>query len=513
MKGHLHTAETMSGHTTLKADVCIIGSGAGGSVLAARLTEAGLRVVLLEEGGYYTRNEFSLHEGIAFPMLYQEQGARATEDLAITILQGRNVGGGTTVNWTTCFRAPKHILEHWNTHHGVEGLDSDTLAPHFAQIEERLNIHQWPKELVNANNDTLRRGCEALDWEYEVLHRNVKGCANSGYCGFGCPVDAKQAMHLTFIPDALNAGLRLCANTRATHFEVVGDRIVAAHAQVLHPDRDARAGATLKVTANVFVSSAGAINGPALLLRSGLNHNGRVGARTLLHPVCSVGGIYPEPIRAWSGAPQSVASHQFVDRGSDKVGFFLEVPPFHPMIAATAGRGFGQFHSTLMRELEHVSPIIAICVDGLGPHAPGGQVTVKADGRPNLNYTIGPALQEAFKAAHHAITELHFAAGCKEAYTLHEETINLRTKADRTRLDSASYGNLDLAVFSAHQMGGCAMGSDPETSVVDSTLRHHQIPNLFVVDGSVFPTALGVNPSLSIYGLASWASEHVANAV
>jgi choline dehydrogenase-like flavoprotein len=481
--------------------------------LAARLTAAGLRVVMLEEGGYYTRNEFSLNEGVAFPMLYQEQGARATDDLAIVILQGRNVGGGTTVNWTTCFRTPEHILEHWRVQYGVEGIDKQTLAPHFEKIEARLNIHEWPKELVNANNDTLRRGCEALGWQVELLRRNVKGCADSGYCGFGCPVDAKQAMHLTFIPDALAAGLTLCANTHATHFELDGQRIVAVHANVLHPDREVQTGATLRVKAKVFVSSAGAINGPALLLRSGLNHNGRVGSRTLLHPVCSVSGVYPHPIRAWYGAPQSVASHQFVDRGEDKVGFFMEVPPFHPMLAATAGRGFGHLHATIMRKLEHVSPVIAICVDGLGPHAPGGQVSLRPDGRPKISYTIGPAMQEAFRAAHHAITELHFAAGCTEVYSLHEETITLRSLADRPLLDKAPYGNLDLAVFSAHQMGGCAMGTDPEQSVVDSTLRHHHVPNLFIVDGSVFPTALGVNPSLSIYGLASLASENVGNAV
>ena len=282
---------------------------------------------------------------------------------------------------------------------------------------------------------------------------------------------------------------------------------------MLHPDRNLPNGAKVTVRAKVFVSSAGAINSPALLLRSGINDNGQVGKRTLLHPVCSIPGKYPEPIDPWYGAPQTVASHQFVDRGPDKVGFFLEVPPSHPMLAATAARGFGQDHFEQMKLSRYVSPIIAICVDGLTPDSPGGEVSIYPDGRPRLNYTITPAMQEGFLAAHHAMAKIHFAAGCEMAYTFHEEPLRLMSLADTAGLDALPYGNLDLSVFSAHQMGGCSLGSDPATATVNSKLQHHRIPNLFVVDGSVFPTALGVNPSLTIYGLASLASEHVGAAV
>ena len=221
MKGRITQGPDITADVAEACDVCIIGSGAGGGILAAGLMERSLDVVMLEAGGYHTRRDFDLHEQTAFPMLYQGRGGRSTVDLAISILQGRSVGGGTTINWTTCFRTPERILAHWQAHHGIEGLDAASLAPHFEAVEARLNIHTWPEAAANANNRKLLDGCRKLGWEASPLRRNVKGCANSGFCGMGCPVDGKQSQHVTSIPDAVAALTALgeaAANPNARHY-------------------------------------------------------------------------------------------------------------------------------------------------------------------------------------------------------------------------------------------------------------------------------------------------------
>ncbi|AKU93259.1 GMC family oxidoreductase [Vulgatibacter incomptus] len=510
MKGEIVHAGELRKDADVSCDVCIVGSGAGGATLAAGLVERGMRVVMLEEGGHHTKSEFDLQEGTAYPMLYQERGMRATADLAITILQGRAVGGSTTINWTTCFRTPDSILDHWREHHGVDGID---LGPHFDAVEERLSIHEWPIERANANNRVLWDGCRKLGWEARPLRRNVRGCASTGFCGMGCPLDAKQSMLVTYVPDALERGLSLYVNTRAERLEVEKGQVTAIHCVALDPGTDQPTGRRIVIRPKVAVSSGGAINGPALLLRSGLNRNGRVGKRTFLHPVVAMAAFFDEKVNAFYGAPQSVGSHHFADRGPGKIGFFLETPPVHPMLAATAFCGFGSEHRDFLSRLAHVGVLIALSVDGILPGDEGGTVSLRRDGRVRVDYPVGERLEESFRASCLAMARIQLAAGAREVRSLHLEPVTLRSEADLPLLERAPWGALRHSIFTAHQMGGCAMGADPATSVVDSTLRHHEIHNLFVVDGSVFPTSLGVNPSETIYALAHWALDRVASAV
>jgi choline dehydrogenase-like flavoprotein len=513
VSGFIRGADALTSAVDEVCDVCIIGSGAGGATLAAGLCEAGLSVVLLEAGGHFTRQTFSPHEGEAYPALYQDRGTRATADLAITILQGRAVGGSTTVNWTTCYRTPSRILAHWAAHHAVEGLTDDALRPHFEAVEARLSIAPWPVERANANNRALLNGAAALGWPAAPTSRNVKGCANSGLCGLGCPVDGKQSMLVTSIPDAVSAGLRLYADVEARRVVVEGGRVVRVEAEVVRRADSAPTGVAVTVRPKVLVLSGGAINTPALLLRSGINTNGRVGLRTFLHPVIAVAGRYPERIDGFYGAPQSVASHHLIDRGPERVGLFFEAGPVQPMLIATATPLFGEEMAAFMAELAHVSGLISLAVDGLLPGDDGGTVRVDAAGRPRVDYPIRPALAEAFRAGHEALAQVHLAAGATEVYTLHRQPRRLRSTADIAQLAGAPYGAHEHAIFTAHQMGGCAMGEDPSRAVVRSDLRHHSLPNLFVVDGSVLPTSLGVNPSQTIYALAHRARAVVAAAV
>jgi choline dehydrogenase-like flavoprotein len=499
--------------TTLatECDYCVVGSGAGGSMAAAVLAASGARVIMVEEGAHYTRADFNMQESWAYPALYQEQGNRATDDLSIMILQGRAVGGGTTVNWTSSFRTPERTLALWAARHAVAGVDVATMAPHFAAVEERLSIREGDPDDVNANNRKLLEGARKLGWRPELIRRSVKGCARLGYCGMGCPIDAKQSAAITYVPDALAAGANLYANARAKLIETDRRRASAVVCEALDPGPERRRGNRFVVhVRRGIVLAGGAINTPALLLRSKIgNGNGQVGRRTFLHPTVPILAYYDEPIEAFYGAPQSVACHHFADR-ADRVGYFLETPPVHPMLSAVAFPGFGAGHRARLERLAYAQSTIALLIDGHHDDQ-GGRVTADVDGRIRLSYPLAPALREAAVDAVKNMARLQLAAGAREVVTLHEDPVTIRSEADLRRVDAIPFGPNLHALFSAHQMGGCAMGEDPARAVVNSRGRHHDVENLWIVDGSVFPSGLGVNPQLSIYALARLFATAIVN--
>ena len=513
--GRIITGDEVSADVAIDCDVCVVGSGPGGSWLAHELVAQGKSVVMLEEGGYHTRREFDLTEGTAFGNLYQDLGNRTTDDQSISLLQGRSVGGGTTINWCSSFRTPERILKTWAEVHGVTGITTEALTPHWDHIERRLHIAEWPQAQMNKNNKVLWEGLGKLNYERGLIKRNVHGCANLGYCGMGCPIDAKQSMLVTVIPDAVEKGLTLYANASVRKLETSGRKITAVHAEILDPGTQRPTGKKVKITAKVTAVCGGALNSPALLLRSGLDAGGRVGKRTWLHPVVLMLALFEERIDAFSGAPQSVYSHHFIDRGPGKIGFFLEVPPVHPMLGATVNTYVGAPLLELLKQLPYLQACLAITVDGLLPEEQGGTVRLKdgAYSRLSFNYELGPANWEAFREACKEMARVQFAAGAKKVLSLHYDPVVLESPDDLDRLDRASWEKLKVRVTTAHQMGGCPMGKDPNTSVVDSTLKFHGMDNLFVVDGSVFPTSLGVNPQESIMGISRLAAQFVAAAV
>lgn len=513
-QGRIYTGDELTQDVEVRCDVCVVGSGAGGAVLAHALVERGLHVVLLEEGGYHTRREFDMREDSAYPRLYQELGNRTTDDLSISIMQGRSVGGGTTVNWCVSYRTPRRILEHWAAVHGVSGLSEEALDPHWDWLEQKLHIAEWPLEAINRNNRILWDGLGALGYERHSLKRNVHRCMNTGYCGMGCPVDAKQSMLVSLLPEAVEQGLTVYANARALELETEGRRVSAVHAEVLDPKSEQPTGRRLTVRAKVTAVSCGAINSPALLLRSGLTGRGRVGKRTFLHPVVLSAGVFDEPVNGWYGAPLSVGSRHFIERGTDKVGFLLETAPIHPMLSAIAFAGFGGPHQDALAQLAHVQSVIAITRDGVVEGDEGGTVSLREGGkRLSIQYPLQARNWEAFRTAQAEMARIQLAAGAREVRTMHAEPVVLRSVKDLHLLERAPWEPLRVKVFTAHQMGGCCMGKDPDRSVVDSTLRYHDLDNLFVADGSALPTSLGVNPQETIFGLARWGSQHVAAAV
>jgi choline dehydrogenase-like flavoprotein len=491
----------------LACDVAIVGSGAGAGITAEVLTRAGLQVVLVEEGPLRSSADFHQRESEAYPSLYQESAARKTRDQAITILQGRCVGGSTTVNWTSSFRTPPATLAYWRSHFALDGFGSDELAPYFQQAERRLSIGPW-LTAPNENNDLLRRGAARLGIAAASIARNVKGCWNLGSCGLGCPTNAKQSMLVTTIPWALDHGATLLVETRAERFALANGKVTALHCVGTGTGRPTR------ITARHYVLAGGAINSPALLLRSQApDPHGRLGRRTFLHPVVLSAGLMDQTVAGWDGAPQTIYTDHFLETQpvDGPMGFKLEAPPLHPVIFASTVTGHGPAQAALLRQFPHTHVLLALLRDGFHPESPGGTVHLRGDGSPELDYPLTPFVLEGCRRALLAMMEIQFAAGARQVLPLHELAQPYDSWAQaREAARALPMKPLLTKVVSAHVMGGCGLAGREALGVTRPDGVHWQVENLSVHDGSLFPTSIGANPQLSIYGIANRLAQALA---
>ena len=490
----------------LVCDVAIVGSGAGAGITAELLAKAGLDVVLVEEGPLKSSTDFNQRESEAYPSLYQESAARKSEDKAINILQGRCVGGSTTVNWTSSFRTPDETLHYWQTHFGLAELTPDAMSPWFAQAERRLKIGPW---LVppNENNDLLRRGAMKLGIAAPAILRNVEGCWNLGSCGMGCPTNAKQSMLVTTIPAALDRGAKLLVETRAQTFEHAGGRIGALVCVPVHPNGEAASTRTVRIVAKHYVVAGGAINSPALLMRSSLpDPHGRLGMRTFLHPVVISAATFDQKVEGWQGAPQTVYTDHFlgVHPIDGPIGYKLEAPPMHPVIFASTLAGYGRAQAEMLAGFPNTHSLLALLRDGFHEESPGGRVKLLGDGSPVLDYRLTPFVMDGARRALLSMAEIQFAAGATTVLPVHEQARAYASWPEaRQAIGALAMEPLRTRVVSAHVMGGCGMAGNERLGVVRPDGRHWQIGNLSVHDGSLFPTSIGANPQLSIYGLVN----------
>lgn len=498
-----------AGHRPLprshRCDVVIVGSGAGAGITAELLTAAGLEVLLIEEGPLRSSRDFHQREGEAYPALYQESAGRKTADKAINILQGRCVGGSTTVNWTSSFRTPSDTLQHWVRHFALEDLSPDSMAPWFEQAERRLHVQRW-QAAPNRNNELLRTGAGRLGIPVEAIPRNVKGCWNLGSCGMGCPTNAKQSMLLTTIPLALERGASLWVQVRAERLVLSNGRAEAVQCVPVALNGDV-AGEPIEVRARHVVIAGGAINSPGLLLRSGApDPHQRLGWRTFLHPVVMSAALYDQPVEGWAGAPQSLYSDHFLHEHpiDGPLGYKIEAPPLHPVLFASTLTGFGAEQAELLRQFPNTHVLLALLRDGFHPDSQGGRVGLRGDGSPELDYPLTDVVTEAARRALTRMAEIQFASGAREVMPVHERGRRHRHWADaRDSIARLSMTAHQLKVVSAHVMGGCGMSGRERLGVVRPDGRHWQLKNVSVHDGSLFPTSIGANPQLSIYGLVA----------
>jgi choline dehydrogenase-like flavoprotein len=492
----------VNGETTeLDADVCVVGSGAGGGVIAAELARAGRTVVVLEMGGYRNESDFHQLELPGMFELYLGGGLAASEGGEIAVLAGSTLGGGTVVNYMNCIRTPQAIRDEWAAH-GIAGIDEPSYEQHIDAVWKRLGVNDTATS-QNRTHKRLIAACDELGYPHRPLTRNADtSCedpSTCGYCYAGCQTGCKQSTMKTYLQDAADAGAYFVVGARAERILTHHDRARGVVATVTRED-----GSTgeLTVNASTVVVAAGAIESPALLLRSGIG-GPAVGRHLRLHPAALVGGVYETPIEGWVGQIQSALSDQFKDLEGDW-GFLVEATTVAPAIVAMSlPFEDGAAHKRTMSKLANIAPFISVARD----HGEG-QVAIDDHGRAVTRWSFDDDVDaRMFRRAIVELARLQRAAGATEIITFFQRpAIGWREGEDfdafLAQIDDASMAPNDVAAFTAHQMGSCRMGSDPAESVADGRGQLHVTPGVWIGDASAFPTAPGVNPMISIMSLA-----------
>lgn len=500
------TPLTISAPTHLYTDVLVIGSGAGGGVVAAELSAAGQDVIVVEKGPYYAEADFHGREQASSQALFERQGALTTADLGMIVLAGSALGGGTTINWAASLRTPTHVLEEWERDYGFSGATSPEFQHSLDAVLKRINANTNESQM-NGTNAALARGCEVLGYDVSTIPRNVKGCEECGFCNFGCSFGAKQGTLKTYLQDAHDRGTRILVKAYVKRILHQRGVVTGAELQV-----EAEDGAVYPVTvqAKRVVVAAGSLHTPALLLRSGLG-NTNIGANLHMHPVTVTYGLFDEPIIPWHGPPMSRLSSQFANMDERGYGVRLETAPVHPGIAALSfpwesGRG----HKQLVQRLNSMSNIIVLTRDFYG-----GQVTVDAQGEPVLHYQLHPYDARHLMRGTLESLRVHIAAGAKEVASPHNAQLIYRPDEGRklddylNEVQERGFRTNSYMLFSAHQMSSCRIGGDSQTGAIDPSGETYEVRNLFVADGSALPTASGVNPMVTIMGTAHYLAQQI----
>ena len=487
------TIKQITRSTALEADVVVIGSGAGGGVVAAELAAAGQHVIVLEKGGYHNEADFDGAEFTALRDLYEKRGILTTEDAGIVVLAGSTLGGGTTINWTTSLPTPDHILHEWETELGVTGAEGPEWQASLEAVSARIHVTIEYSD-QNRQNSLLREGCEALGYDWRTLSRNVNNCDDCGYCGFGCRFGAKQSTLLTYLRDAQENGADIITSCFADRLMISDGRITGVEATV--------DGHSLRITSPRVVVAAGSLHSPALLKRSGLT-NPNIGSHLHLHPVPAAFGIFDEPVETWRGTMQSVACTEF-EMTNDGYGFVVEVPPVHPGIAALGiPWKDAKSHRELMTKMANMAFFFAVVRD-----QDEGRVDVDGEGNPLLNYSLSKKDSATVVEGAKECLKLLVAAGAHTVGGIYNsaEPLAVSSPEDLTsifdRLDQRGYVQNDMALFSGHQMSSCRMGGTASMAVFDPEGESYEVKDLYIADASALPSTPGVNPMISIMGLA-----------
>ncbi|MFN0097177.1 MAG: GMC family oxidoreductase N-terminal domain-containing protein [Gemmatimonadaceae bacterium] len=503
---HLRDADTLS------ADAIVIGTGAGGAVAAARLAEAGMDVLILEAGTLRSGADFTEDEGRMFDALYAEGGQRTTDDLSVSFVQGVGVGGGTTVNWMVMLRTPDWVLDEWATRHGAEGMRTADFAPYFARIEDEVHSRVVPDDAHSPNNRIILDGARQLGWSARAAAINAKDCVRTGFCGYGCRTGAKQGGLQTYLPRAQAAGARLLPDARALRIEVIerGGSFPKKRVTFTHTARTSGAVRTMTAEAPIVVVAGGAVETPVLLQRSQMGGGG-TGRFLRLHPTTGLFGIYDREMVGSSGIPLSTLCDEYLRQDRAGYGAWIECPPLHPGLAAVAAPGVGATHRDVMRRFPNIGTLIVLTRDGAQQDHSDGEVRLRRNGTTSIRYALNPADARHMEQGLVAAARLHFAAGAREVLSGHKRCVTLRSPADIDALRGRPFRANDIALFSAHVNGTCRLGSDRQTAGTDPHGEVYGAPGVFVADGSLLPTALGVNPQETIMVLATIVAERIAS--
>lgn len=486
---------TIDHNTELSADVVVVGSGAGGGTAAGVLARAGHDVIVLEAGSYRNEGDFTHLEADAYRDMYLDKSLNTTADGGIVILAGATLGGGTVINYTTSFATPPEIREEWDQVAGFDDVFTSAEYESSTQsVQKRLGVNS-ENGAPSTRAQLMEKGLRDLGWHVDEMPRNAVGCTEQacGYCTLGCRIGAKQSTLLTYLQDAADNEARIVTNAWVESVTTDNGTTTGVLAKV--GDR------RVTIKAKTVVLAAGALNTPAILLRSGLG-GPATGDYLRLHPVTAVWARFDQRVDPWTGILQTRYSDQFANLDGRGYGFKFETAPVHPLFPAAfigwedgasfkrdvLGLGHLDVGGILLRDRDH------------------GKVVIRKDGSPVWKYSLSKYDQAHIREGVKRATEMYIAAGAEEVVSSTIRPVRLKRGGSledfMAGVDSIGYASNQTGYFTFHQMGSARMGTDPANSVVDSTNEVHDVPGLYVMDGSCFPTASGVNPMLSIASIA-----------
>jgi choline dehydrogenase-like flavoprotein len=482
-------ASTLHGDLSLRCDTVVVGSGASGAVVARILSEAGEDVVVLEEGrhmpglGHMRRSEVMRH-------MWREAGVSVALGLgntpAVNLMVGKGMGGSSLFTGGVCYRTPAHVLDRWAREFGLTDLTPARMEPYFQEVEHALQVVEVPKEMRSQSVHAFDRGATALGYPLKSLHRNTNGCRGCGRCLFVCPHGAKLSVDLSYLPQAEAAGARLYSRCRI-------DRVATENGRAAGVRGRLPGGGRMEVRARRVVVACGALFTPILLARSGVGRQSRqLGRNLTLHPGFRVFGRFDERLDGWRGAFQSAYSDAFAAERLNLISIYVPPGVFAAQVA-----GAGAAWLARVAEVGHVAQFGAMLHD-----LSGGRVHRGLGRAPIVTYRMNAADRALTSRAIRILGDTFLAAGARELYLPIFGMAPLSADAF-LRLDLDRIPGHHFECASQHPLGSCRMGTDPKTSVIKEDGESWELPGLYVVDGSVFPTSLGVNPQVSIMAMAT----------
>lgn len=496
MSGEIVQGAHHRGDLSLDADVVVIGSGAGGAVVAAELSAAGKRVVVVEEGPYHKPTEYgSWRPSEHMRRVWRDGGMGIAVGVGdtpmINVTMGRVVGGSSVLTGGVCFRVPEEINHIWSQERGLTDLTAAGMAPFYEAVEKVVHVETVPMEMRGIGTQRFGEGLQALHGADLVpLRRNTKDCVGSGRCNFGCPKQAKLSVDIAYLPTAIRDGATLLSDCLVERVVMKGNRAVGVRGRLVGGPRARRRG-NVEVRAKRVVVACGGWHSPLLLKRSGLGGLRSIGRHLTLHPAFRMMARFDEPIRSWSGALQSAYSNRFMDEGMTMVG--LAVPP--GVLAATVP-GFGARFAERARALPNIA------VFGGMLHDEAGGTVHRGPGRePIVTYRMAKQDRARVPTLIRRMAEIFFEAGAKECF-LPVLGLHAIKPDDLKKLDLERVHGRNLECSSQHPLGSCRMGTNPMHSSVDPSGRVWGTEGLYVADGSVVPSSLGVNPQLTVMAMA-----------